>query len=60
VGGGFAGFTFLGRLFARKAGEAMCNEHGLTVIDEGYKRFTDSEGFLFQSRIERRKGRFPA
>jgi hypothetical protein len=44
---------FLDRPFARKGDEAMCDEHGPTVIDEGYERFTDSEGFLFWSRIER-------
>ncbi len=58
--GGSPWFNFACLPLARKGDEAMCDEHGPTAIDEGYERFTDSEGFLFRSWMDKRKGAFPA
>lgn len=49
MAGGSAWFTFMGPPLARKGDEAMFDELGPNVIDEGYERFTDSEGFLFRN-----------
>ncbi|MDR5800876.1 PAAR domain-containing protein [Caballeronia sp. LZ001] len=44
VTGGSEWFIFMGRPLARKGDEALCNEHGPTVIDEGYTKFPDRDG----------------
>ncbi|HEY4353611.1 MAG TPA: PAAR domain-containing protein [Paraburkholderia sp.] len=44
VTGGSEWAEFMGRPLARKGDAAICNEHGPTVIDEGYERFPDRDG----------------
>ncbi|WP_321923757.1 PAAR domain-containing protein [Paraburkholderia guartelaensis] len=44
VTGGSECFNFMGRPLARKGDEAICDEHGQTVIDEGYAKFPDRDG----------------
>jgi uncharacterized Zn-binding protein involved in type VI secretion len=44
VTGGSEWFVVMGRPLARKGDEAICDEHGPTVIDEGYEKFPDRDG----------------
>ncbi|MGF6415129.1 putative Zn-binding protein involved in type VI secretion [Paraburkholderia sp. MM5477-R1] len=44
VTGGSPWTEFMGRPLARKGDTAICNQHGPTVIDEGYARFPDRDG----------------
>ncbi|MGF6789235.1 PAAR domain-containing protein [Paraburkholderia sp. 35.1] len=44
VSGGSPWMNFMGRPLARKGDEAICAQHGPTVIDEGYAKFPDRDG----------------
>ncbi|HKU00968.1 MAG TPA: PAAR domain-containing protein [Paraburkholderia sp.] len=44
VAGGSPWFNVMGRPVARKGDEAICEQHGPTVIDEGYDKFPDRDG----------------
>ncbi|MGF6504239.1 putative Zn-binding protein involved in type VI secretion [Paraburkholderia sp. 32] len=44
VAGGSPWTNFMGRPLARKGDAAICNQHGPTVIDEGYARLPDRDG----------------
>jgi uncharacterized Zn-binding protein involved in type VI secretion len=44
VTGGSQWLEFMGRPLARKGDAALCDEHGPTVIDEGYERLPDRDG----------------